>query len=230
MSQKNSQKEKVTLLIPVLNEIEGMKQIMPQIQEKCVDEILIIDGGSTDGTYEYALQHHHWKVIRQQKKGLINAYRESFPAAQGDIIVLFSPDGNSLPELIPPLIAKMREGYDMVIVSRYLGVAKSADDDFLTGFGNWMFTKLINVCFGGNYTDSLVIFRAVRKEIINHLEIDPKRAGLEPQLSIYCAKKKLKVAEIPGDEPARIGGTRKMHPFWNGLGIFVLIVREFFHR
>ena len=55
----------------------------------------------------------------------------------------FSPDGNSIPELIPNLISKMKEDHDMVIVSRYLDDAKSDDDDIITRFGNWLFTKTI---------------------------------------------------------------------------------------
>ena len=68
----------------------------------------------------------------QTKPGIRQAYNEVLPLIKGDILLTFSPDGNSIPELIPPLIAKMNEGYDMVIVSRYLGPAKSADDDRLT--------------------------------------------------------------------------------------------------
>lgn len=221
---------KVTLIVPTLNEIDGMREIMPKIQRNWVDEIIIIDGGSTDGTYEYAIQHPKYITIKQKKKGLVNAYKEALQVAKGEYIVFFSPDGNSLPELIPSLIKRIKDGYDMVIVSRYLEGAKSDDDDMLTGFGNWMFTKLINIFFHAKYTDSLVIFRAFKKDIIPLCVLDPYRAGLEPQLSIVCAKHKKQVTEIPGDEPKRIGGKRKMDPLKNGLGIIYLIFRELLYR
>ncbi len=222
---------KTTLLIPTVNEIEGMKIIMPRIKKEWVDEILIVDGGSTDGTLEYAKSHPDYVVVPQQSEGLTDSYWEAMEVASGDIIITFSPDGNSVPERIPALVNKMKEGFDMVIVSRYREGATSEDDDWVTAFGNWMFTKMINLLFGGHYTDTLVMFRAWRKEVLGLCsQLDAKRAGLEPHLSIQCAKRKLKVSEIPGDEPKRIGGVRKMSPLKNGWGIVVLIFKEFFSR
>lgn len=219
---------KTTLFIPTLNEIDGMKVIMPKVKKQWVDEILVLDGGSTDGTIEYA-KKKGYRIVMQKSKGITNAYREAIKLAKGDIIVAFSPDGNSLPEAIPTLIKKMNEGYDMVIASRYKGKAKSEDDDPVTAFGNWMFTTMINICFGGKYTDSLVMLRAFKKDIVTKLHIDVPRAGMEPILSIRCAKEKLKVAEIPASEPKRIGGARKMNPLLNGLDILKLIFAELIH-
>lgn len=216
---------KVTLLVPTVNEIEGMKAVMPKVKKEWVDEILVIDGGSNDGTFEYA-QAQGYRAVRQQSKGLTNSYLEALKLTDSDIMIPFSPDGNSVPEIIPALIEKIKEGYDMVIVSRYLDGAKSEDDDPVTAFGNWMFTAMINLCFGGRYTDTLVMFRAWKREILETFRIDTSRAGIEPQLAIQCAKKKLKVCEIPGDEPKRIGGIRKMSPLGNGWAILCLIFRE----
>lgn len=220
---------KTTLFIPTLNEIEGMKTIMPRVKKKWVDEILVLDANSTDGTIEYA-KSRGYRVVMQKSKGITNAYREALKVAKGDFIISFSPDGNSLPEIIPKLIKKIEKGYDMVIASRYKGGAKSEDDDLITAFGNWMFTKLINICFGGNYTDSLVMLRIFKKDIVKKLHINVPRAGMEPILSIRCAKQKLKVAEIPANEPKRIGGKRKMNPFLNGLDILRLIFAELMHK
>lgn len=222
---------KVTLLVPTINELAGMKEIMPRIKREWVDEIVVVDGGSTDGTCEYA-REHGYKLVIQKLKGLVGAYFDGVEASAGDIIIPFSPDGNSVPELIPPLVEKMKEGYDMVIVSRYKEGARSQDDDPVTKFGNWMFTAIINLLFRGHYTDSLVMFRAWKKELFHLCSIDlaTTMGGIEPQLSIRCAKRKLRVAEIPGDEPKRIGGIRKMHPLRNGLGILLLIAKEFISR
>lgn len=220
--------KKITLFIPTLNEIEGMKAVMPRVKKEWVDEILVIDGGSKDGSVEYA-KSKGYRVVMQKSKGITNASREGIKYAHGDYIISFSPDGNSVPEDIPSLIKKINEGYDMVIGSRYLKGARSEDDDPVTAFGNWMFTKLINICFGGKYTDTLVMFRAFRKNIVREFHIDIPRAGLEPILSIRCAKEKLKVTEIPSSEPKRIGGKRKMVPILNGWDIFRLIFTELTH-
>ncbi len=216
---------KTTLLVPTLNEIEGMKIIMPRIDPKWVDEILVIDGGSTDGTIEYA-KEHGYRLIHQKSKGITLAYKEALDQISNDVVIAFSPDGNSVPEIIPDLIRAMKEGYDMVIVSRYLKGAGSEDDDPVTAFGNWMFTAIINLVFGGHYTDTLVMFRAFKTSVVKSFPTNVPRAGLEPMLSIRCAKHKLKVSEIPGKEPKRIGGIRKMVPILNGLDIVKLIVQE----
>lgn len=213
--------------MPTVNEIVGLKLMMPRIKKGWFDEIILIDGHSTDGTVEYA-QSLGCRVIAQQSKGLTNAYREALDHVTGDVIVTFSPDGNSLPERIPDLLSKMEEGYDMVIVSRYVDGAKSEDDDAVTAFGNWLFTTTINVLFGGHYSDSLVMFRAFRRDIAKGLPTDLPRAGLEPFLSILCAKKAMKTADIPGDEPPRVGSERKMSPLLNGIDILKLILRERF--
>jgi len=220
---------KFTLIIPTLNEIDGMREIMPRIKNEWVDQIIVVDGHSQDGTIEYARQMGYF-VLVQKTKGLVNAYREAVEVAEGDIIVIFTPDGNSIPELIPLLIKKISEGYDMVIVSRYLDKAKSLDDDIVTAFGNWMFTSIINILFGGSYTDTLVGFRAWKKDLLKYANKNTDIAGFEPHSAIKCAKLKLKTTEIPGDEPPRIGGTRKMRPLVNGFYILLLIIKEYFIR
>ncbi len=150
---------KVSLLVMTLNEAEGLKAIMPRIKRDWIDQIIVVDGGSSDGSIEWA-REQNYQVYVQQQPGFRHAYVEVWPYVEGDVVITFSPDGNSIPELIPELVAKMREGYDMVIASRYLGEAKSEDDDLLTGFGNWLFTKTVKVLLGGNLTDVMGIFRA----------------------------------------------------------------------
>ena len=230
---------KVTLLVLTLNEIEGMKQIMPRIRNEWCDQIIIVDGGSADGTIEWA-KEHGYSVYIQRQPGFRQAYVESLPLVEGDVVITFSPDGNSIPELIPELIQKMKEGYDMVIVSRYLAEAKSEDDDPITAFGNWLFTRTVNLLHGGHYTDAMVIYRAYKKRIIYDLELEKEegyttaeklfktRISWEPLLSVRAAKRKLKVTEIPGDEPPRIGGERKLKILRWGAAYYFQFIREIF--
>ncbi|MBI2529164.1 MAG: glycosyltransferase family 2 protein, partial [Candidatus Rokubacteria bacterium] len=159
-----------TLLVPTWNEIEGMRQIMPKIEPGWCDQILVVDGGSTDGTQEY-VREHGYDLIVQQRRGIRNAYVEAFPHVRGEIVVTFSPDGNSLPSAVPELIRAVAGGQDMVIASRYLGAARSQDDDVLTALGNWGFTRLINLLHGGRYTDAFVMFRAYRTRLFWELEL-----------------------------------------------------------
>jgi glycosyltransferase involved in cell wall biosynthesis len=221
---------KSTLLVLVRNEIQSIQQIMPKIDKSWVDEILCVDGHSTDGTPEW-LEANGYKVYRQKGQGLGTAYWESLPLVQGDIVIGFSPDGNSIPELIPELVTKMREGHDMVIASRYAGNAKSEDDDIVTRFGNWMFTKLVNISCGGNFTDTLVMFRAFRKDLPYRLKMRHDKLPIfEYELCIYCAKNKLSTRDIPGDEPKRIGDVRKMSPIYNGSCLLWALGRALFTR
>jgi len=219
---------KTTLLVPTLNEIDSMKIILPRVKKSWVDEIIVVDGGSDDRTVEYA-EKSGYKVVSPQVRGLVPQLNEAFKVAEGDIIVLFSPDGNSIPELIPSLIEKINEGYDMVIASRYAKGAKSYDDDFLTGIGNFVFTRIVNILFRAKYTDVLVIFRAFRKDILQHIKLDLNE-DIDLQLCIKCAKKKLKVAEIPGDEPKRVGGVRKMKVMRTGCELVRTIYKEYFSK
>jgi glycosyltransferase involved in cell wall biosynthesis len=233
------EKLKTTLLIPVWDEIIGLKEIMPRIDPSWCDQIIILDGGSTDGTCEWCREHGYF-VYEQQKRGLHNAYTEVWPLIEGDVVITFSPDGNCLPESIPELIAKMREGYDMVLASRYLGSAKSDDDTWLTGFGNWFFTGTINVLYRAHYTDAMGIFRAYKKSIIYDLDLHKDESyateewlfstnvSWEPLLSVRAAKRKLRVTEIPADEPDRIGGKAKLQIWRWGAAYYFEFLRETF--
>ncbi|HLD50073.1 MAG TPA: glycosyltransferase family 2 protein [bacterium] len=240
MNSPVSPRLKVTVLVPTLNEIDGIKAVLPRIKREWYDQLLVVDGGSTDGTPEYA-KAQGYPVIHQKTKGVRRSYVEALPSITGDIVIPFSPDGNCIPEAIPQLVEKMKEGYDMVIASRYAEGAKSEDDDFITGIGNWAFTMLINGLYGTHLTDNMGIFRAWKTSLLTELDLDKEESfamekltgvsgiGLEPLLSIRAAKRKMRVTEIPASEPKRIGGERKMLPFRWGFVFLLQVFRELYY-
>jgi glycosyltransferase involved in cell wall biosynthesis len=226
----------VTLLVPTLNEEVGMREIMPRVKPEWCSQILIADGRSTDGTVSLA-REHGYDIVVQQRPGIRHAYIEAMPLVRGDVVITFSPDGNCVPEVIPTLIARMHEGYDMVIASRYLGGLRSEDDGLVTRFGNWLFTRTINTLHGGRYSDAMGIFRAWRTTVFWDLDLDKEAGyaserllrtviGIEPLLSVRAAKAKLRCAEIPGPEPPRLGGERKLQIVGWGGAYMLQVLRE----
>ena len=222
-----------------MNEVEGMRAIMPLIDRSWFDQIILADGNSTDGTQEYA-REQGIEVVPQIGKGGRNAFRTGFAHITSEVVITFSPNGKSVPEAIPALIDKMAEGYDMVIASRYKGNAKSSDDNLISWFANRFFTTSINVLFGGHYTDAMVIYRAYRTRMFYELELDRDEhypleglfrtiVGIEPLLSIRAAKRKLRITEIPADEPNRIGSFNKFPKVSGGLIYFGQMIRELWH-
>ena len=231
---------KFSLVIHTLNEIEGCKIIIPRIDKSLFDEIIVIDGGSTDGTIDF-LKKHNLKVIHQNrkytkfeitflKKKITDAYLLGIEHSKNDYVIMpFSPDVNMTPEKLPDLIEKVREGYEMVIVSRYKDGAKSQDDTLISGFGNWMFTKLVNVFFGGKFTDLLGGYRCWNKNLLKKLNINI-RISIHTQLAIGCIRNNIPYAEIGADEPARIGGVSQLNPLINGSWEVITIIEAIFNR
>ena len=144
----------VIVFVLTLDEIDGTSIIMPQVKKEWADEIVFVDGGSTDGTIEKA-EELGFRVIHQKNKGEGNACRVGTDATESDYVMFFSPDGNDVPEDIPKLIQKTKEGHDVVHISRFGKNSVSDDAGWLDRFGNNLFTFLVNTFFGGNYTDAL---------------------------------------------------------------------------
>ncbi len=239
-------KEKVTIIAPVLNEVTGVRTILPMVNKDWYDQLIVLDGKSTDGTIEWC-RDNYYEVFVQHKDGLWNAYYELFKSniVIGDVIVLFSPDGNSIPWLIPELCKKISDGYDMVIAARYKDRAKSYDDTKLTRIGNFILNQTINLVTGYKYRyiDSMVMMRAFKKELVYELNMlndvtsmykflqrYSSMTSWEPALSIRCSNHNFKIAEIAGDEPPRTNGGRRQSPIKQGAMLATQILYEGFKR
>lgn len=228
-----------TLLLLTLNEIDGLKAIYNKIDTNLFSKVVILDGGSIDGTIEWA-RENKIEIYIQKKRGFRHAYFEYFDNITTSHIITFSPDGNSVPELLNDLIIELEKNFEMVIVSRYKDNAKSYDDDLITAFGNWLFRFLINLLYSSKITDPMVIYRGFKKQLINDLNLlDEKSYSLpekifntqiswEPLMSIRAMKKKIYYSEIAGDEPERIGGERKLKILkWGFAYMFQVIYERF---
>lgn len=216
----------ITLLIPTLNEIEGLKLILPRIDRNLFDDIVVVDGRSTDGTVEFALKNN-LRVMTQLRKGMSHAVFDAVATLKTDYVIEFSPDNNCIPEQLVDIVAKIKEGYDLVVVSRYLPPAKSEDDSLITGFGNWMFTMAIRFLGKFPVTDALTMYRGYRCDIIRKYDFEKylTYSVFEPLVSAIGNLHGVKYCEIPGDEPKRIGGVTKRPIIFAGSCIVLMLLR-----
>ncbi len=216
------------LVILTRNEIEGISALLGKIPIDATDECFVVDGGSTDGTVAF-VEERDITVVGQDERGRGAAFRIAMESTDCDYVIFYSPDGNEDPEDIPKLIEKMEEGYDMVICSRFLPDGANEEDDLVFPWRAWAnraFTAIANYLWGGQLTDSINGFRAIRKDSFNKLKPDGPGYVIEYQLSIRALKKGLRVAEIPTVEGQRIGGESYAKSLPTGILFLRFLFRE----
>ena len=218
-----------SLIITTLNEIDGIKKILPEIKKEWVDEIIIVDGGSTDGTVEKA-REMGFKVIKQKIRGYGGAILTGIEESTGDKIIIFGSDGSNETSEIPQLVEKSLEGFDQVTISRFGKTSINEDAGVIDGFGNKMFTAITNIFFHGQFTDTLSSSRAFTKKAWDEIKFDAFGLDSVLQMSIRGLIKNQKIIEIIGNERARVGGERKMHRIPTATRLTARIIRELFWK
>ena len=160
----------VSIVIPTLNEAGNIEQVLNDIPKNLVNEILVVDGFSTDGTPEIVKNMGH-TVIMQKERGYGSGFITGIKAARGDIIILMDGDGSQNPKDIPLLLDKMKDGYDFVLASRYTKESRSEDDTVIRHIGNKLFTWLTNAIHGIGISESLFLFAAFQRRVLEKLDL-----------------------------------------------------------
>lgn len=210
----------VTLILTTMNEREGIKSLWNRIPFHLFKSIIIVDNHSTDGTLEFIqnaseMRQQKIRIIQQTKTGRGNGIQEAMTKLDDDTILIMASDGNDQPEYISDLIATQRDGgYDLVTGSRFLfpdgARTDDSDDPFrFRKFSCRVLTRMVNVLFGGSYSDSNFGLRIFTKSAWDKMKINPEKNETELLMSIRAAKLRLRVTQIPVVEGRRVGGEVK---------------------
>jgi glycosyltransferase involved in cell wall biosynthesis len=189
------------------------------------DRLILVDGGSSDGTIEF-WQEHGIEVIEQRSKGRGTAFILALEACTEDILLFFSPDGNEKPEDIPNLLTAVESGADLAIATRFGKGAKSFDAEGHRRFGNLFFTFLVNLFFRGSVTDAVNGFRAIRRQKMQQLKLPFSRFEIEFQMTIRALKLRFVIVEVPTTELERIGGFSKAGSLSVGISYLKILLKE----
>lgn len=218
----------VSVIVPALNEAENLPHVFAALPA-WIDEVILVDGGSTDGTAAVARRlRPGLRVVAQTRRGKGNALIEGAAAAKGDIIVMMDADGSTDGHEIRSFVAALTAGADFAKGSRYAPGGGSDDLSPLRSLGNRALTGLTNLLYGTRYTDLCYGYNAFWARHLDALALDCDGFEIETLMNIRAVKAGLVVREVPSHERCRVHGESNLHALRDGWRVLKTIIRERF--
>jgi glycosyltransferase involved in cell wall biosynthesis len=190
--------KKIAVMIPVLNEEQTLPLVLNDIDKDLVDEVVVVDNGSSDKTPSIA-EELGATVLFESRRGY------GYPCLRGieylktknpDIIVFLDGNYSDHPDEIIRLVEPMvNEGYDLVLGSRLMGKIEKGALRVPVRFGNLLAIKLIRLIYGFKYTD-LGPFRAIKFDKLLELDMNDN-LGWTIEMQVKAVKSRYSIREVP---------------------------------
>ena len=229
----------VTLVIPAKNELASLPIVLAEIPDY-IDEIIIVDGNSVDGTLKYAQEHPRVsKVIQQRSKGKGAALSAGFANATKDLVVIIDADGSMNLDELSRFLVKFPD-CGIVKGSRYLNGGGSSDLTMFRSFGNKVLTRIANNFFHQEWTDLAYGYAAFDRKLLSSLALTNYDAlgslfshkaygqGFEIETLMFCraARRGIKLVEVPAYENDRIAGASNLRAIRDGIRVLITLFVE----
>src|SRR5687767_9275038 len=198
---------RTTLIIPALDEAEVIGTVLARVPGGVLDEVLVVDNGSTDGTAAVATRAGA-RVITEPRRGYGSAcwagVRALDPAT--DIAVFLDGDGSQHPEELPRVLAPILAGQaDLVLGARHL----SRNHPAHAALGTRLVAAFVAWRYGQRITD-IGPFRAIRVELLHRIQMRDRAFGWPVEMVVKAAALGARIVEVPVSHTARLRGRSKV--------------------
>jgi glycosyltransferase involved in cell wall biosynthesis len=239
VGRRNTVDPRISIVVPALNEALNLATVLPLLPE--VHEVILVDGGSVDGTIRSAERALPGiVVVRQTRRGKGNALAAGFARVTGDIVVMFDADGSADPAEISRFVAVLTAGADFAKGSRNATGGGSADITPVRWLGNRFLNALFNLGFRTHYSDLCYGYNAFWADLIPLLDLPDHAApapehghmmwgdGFEIETVISCrfASAQVAITEVPSVEKLRMFGESNLHAVSDGLRVLRTLITE----
>jgi dolichol-phosphate mannosyltransferase len=215
----------VCVLLPTLNEAETVGSVVDGFHDAGFDNVLVIDGRSTDGTQEIAREHGA-RVVEQSGIGKGQAVREGVSHVDQPVVLMADADGTYRPEDAERMLEPIFEGRaDHVIGDRFADMEEGAMTR-LNRLGNGIVNRAFSLIHGRNLQDILSGYRAFTRESIERYALHADGFGIETELSVECVKHSTPTEVVPISYLARPEASEtNLHPVKDGANIFLTLYK-----
>jgi glycosyltransferase involved in cell wall biosynthesis len=209
----------VSVVIPCLNEAGNIEQCVAAALAAIAGmavagEVVVADNGSHDDSAALA-RAAGARVVEEPRRGYGSAYLAGFAASRGRYIVMADADLTYDFKEIPRFVAALEEGAEMAIGDRMDNIQPGAMPWLHRYVGNPLLTGLLNLFFRTGVNDAHCGMRAVRRDVLERLDLRTTGMEFASEMVIRASKERLRIAEFPIEYHPR-GGESKLSSFRDG--------------
>src|SRR5690242_18115197 len=218
----------ITVIMPCLNEEQGVEQVLTRMPE-FVDQVIVVDNGSTDRTSEVAGRFGA-QVIREDARGYGRSYKTGFAAATGDIIITLDGDHSYPPDAISYLLeAFLHLKVDFLNASRF-PVRDGTAMSWKHWFGNLILSLAMSILFFRWVRDSQSGMWVFRRSILQYMKLESDGMAFSEEIKAEALREsRIRFGEISIMYSSRLGET-KLNPWRDGFQNLAFLVRKRFFR
>ena len=236
-SSRPSERPTVSVVVPARNEERNICHVLDGMPAD-IDEVILVDGHSSDGTIAAARRSRpDIVVVQQSRKGKGNALAAGFAAATGDYIVMIDADGSMDPAEIPSFIEALDAGAHYAKGTRFALGGGSDDISRLRDVGNKFLNGTTNLLFRTGYSDLCYGYNAFRRECLaafalpnpHDTSVDSHWGDgfeIETMINVRVAKAGKAIQEVASFEHPRRFGESNLRTFRDGTRVLMTILRE----